>query len=148
MHALWSQAIPPLPSPLPSRHSLCSQLAANNRYLIIFGSGIGTEGHTGRHTADDYFHILKGQERAYKAGALVAEVYNPGDVHHLVRGEVKGYMMEPESWALEYAQGWIPLMLPFGFADMMFSTLDVGSLGRTVWITAREMGRNLLKGKI
>ena len=39
-------------------------------------------------------------------------------------------------------------MLPFGFVDTFSSTLDYGSFFRTVRITAREMLRNLLIGKI
>lgn len=37
-------------------------------------------------------------------------------------------------------------MLPFGMADMMFSTLDAPTFFQTVWITAREMIGNLLIG--
>ncbi|KAB8221698.1 ERG2 and Sigma1 receptor like protein-domain-containing protein [Aspergillus novoparasiticus] len=117
-------------------------------YIIHARTAIGTEGHTGRHTADDYFNILQGTQLAYVPGSYEAEVYPQGSVHHLKRGEVKQYKMDASCFALEYARGWIPPMLFFGYADTFSSTLDFPTLWATSRITGREMIANLFKGKL
>ncbi|KIJ32503.1 hypothetical protein M422DRAFT_35801 [Sphaerobolus stellatus SS14] len=104
--------------------------ASVTEYLIIFGTPLGTEGHTGRHTADDYFNILIGEQWAFSVGVLEKELYRPGDVHHLPRGGC-----------------WIPPMLPFALADIVSSTLDFPTFYHTARITARETIKNILIGK-
>lgn len=117
-------------------------------YLIVFGSPIGTEGHSGRFFADDWFIILDGEQWAYDAGSLQREVYRPGEMHHMPRGTARGYRIPDHCWALEYARGMIPTMLPFGVADVVTSTLDWSSLGRTMATAGKFAVRELMKGKI
>lgn len=117
-------------------------------YVIIFGTPVGTEGHSGRHIADDYFIILEGEQWAFSPGQFDKQVFYPGMIHHLPRGEAQQYVMPDKCWALEYARGWIPTMLPFGVADILFSTLDFPTLYHTFVLYAQLVIKELMLGKI
>ena len=117
-------------------------------YVIVFGTPIGTEGYSGRFLADDYFTILEGEQWAFGEGEEGRRVFRPGDTHHLPRGEARGYRMPDRCYALEYARGLIPTMLPFGLADSFTSTVDYKPVLKTIRIYARAVVSELLQGKI
>jgi C-8 sterol isomerase len=122
--------------------------ASITEYVIIFGTPNGTEGATGRFAADDYFIMLEGEHWCYGEGDLDRVVTRPGEVSILKRGESRAYRLPDRAFALEYARGNIPLMLPFGFADTFSSTLDFKPLVRTVRLYTRSVLSNLARGKI
>ncbi|ESK81541.1 c-8 sterol isomerase (erg-1) [Moniliophthora roreri MCA 2997] len=122
--------------------------ASITEYLIVFGTPLGTEGHSGTYPGDNYFNILVGEQWAFYPGELEKRVYRPGMVNHLPRGKNIQYKMHKGCFALEYQRGWIPPMLPFGFGDTFTSTLDFWALWRTAKWTVREMIGNLLIGFI
>lgn len=77
--------------------------ASITEYLIIFGTPLGTEGHSGVHLAHDYFTILTGEQQFIQPGDIEATRYPAGTQNHLRRGEGGQYVLK--GWALELAQG-------------------------------------------
>lgn len=122
--------------------------ASLSEYILLFGSPIGTEGHSGRYRTEVYDFQIAGETWCYLEGEMKRTVYKPGDVMYLGSSAVKGYRIPDYAWMLEYARGPIPTMLPFGLADTVTSTLDLRNFARTFWNYGRLTVRELLKGKI
>src|SRR5438477_4323723 len=85
--------------------AMCVLHASLTEYVIIFGTPVGSEGHSGRFYTDDYFMILAGEQWAFRAGQFSREVYRPGDMHHMPRRQAKQYRIPESCWALDYARG-------------------------------------------
>lgn len=117
-------------------------------YILLFGSPIGTEGHSGRYGAEVWDFMIKGEMWTYVEGDLERSVYRPGDGAYLSPSQAKGYRLPDHGWMLEYSRGFIPAMLPFGLADSLTSTLDVKTFGKTVKNYTKLVVGSLLKGKI
>ncbi|BAZ11747.1 hypothetical protein NIES4071_35730 [Calothrix sp. NIES-4071] len=106
--------------------------ASLNEYLLIFGSAIGTMGHTGRHCTEIFDFVIDGElwyfgeDRPYER-----VIRQAGDRYYLPKFKSEGLCIKDRAWVLEYARGPIPSMLPFGLADSIFSTLDLRTVGRT-----------------
>lgn len=118
--------------------------ASFSEYLIFFGTPIGTEGHSGRYSADVYDFVMDGEMWCYTEGQFERIVFLPGDAAHLGKSAAKGYCIRDHAWMLEYSRGCIPLMLPFGLADSFWSTLDCRSVGRVIGNYARLCVKSML----
>jgi C-8 sterol isomerase len=121
--------------------------ASLSEYILLFGTPIGTEGHSGRYVTDVWDFMISGEMWTYTIGQMERQVFRPGDFAHLGRARAKGYRALEGTWMLEYSRGPIPLMLPFGLADTAFSTLDVPTLARTLGRYGRLVTRELFQNR-
>jgi C-8 sterol isomerase len=114
-----------------------------SEYIHIFGTPIGTEGHSGRYRTEVYDFMLDGEMWCYLPGEFERTVYRAGDVAYLGKSAAKGYRIPDHTWILEYARGPIMFMLPFGLADTLLSTLDFYTARRTLWVYSKMAVREL-----
>jgi C-8 sterol isomerase len=112
--------------------------------LLLAGTAIGSEGHSGRHRADTHALVLAGEVWTYDAGAIERKLHRPGDHLSLPRGTAQGVKLRPGAWVLEYVRGNVPSLFPFALADTAFSTLDVGELKNHLAVTSKLMVKELL----
>jgi C-8 sterol isomerase len=117
-------------------------------YVILFGSDIGTHGHSGIYRAEVYDWVFAGEMWCQEGQNTERQVYKPGSEAHLGPGQVKYYRLPERGWMLEYARGPIITMLPFGLGDSFSSTLDFSAIRKTIGTYGRLCVKELMQGKI
>jgi hypothetical protein len=111
-------------------------------YLMIWGTPIGSEGHSGRHAVAFWDTVIDGETWYYAEGQFEKRVYRPGDRIFVNRNQARGMNFTDGVWAVEYARGPLPLSLPFGLADELLSTLDFATAGQTLGVYLSLLGHH------
>ncbi len=106
--------------------------ASLTEYIMIWGTPIGSEGHSGRHFSGFWDTVIDGETWYYAEGQFEKSIYKPGDRIYVGPGQARAMNFTDGVWAVEYARGVIPLSLPFGLADELMSTLDFVTAAQTV----------------
>jgi C-8 sterol isomerase len=111
-------------------------------YLMIWGTPIGSEGHSGRHAVAFWDTVIDGETWYYGEGQFEKRVYRPGDRIFVGKGQARAMNFTDGVWAVEYARGPLPLSVPFGLADEILSTLDFATAGQTLGIYMSLIGHH------
>ncbi len=121
--------------------------ASLKEYVMLWGTPIGSEGHTGRHLVEFYDIVLDGEAWYYQEGQFTRTVYAPGEHVFLGKGQSAGMHYPDHVWMIEYARGPLPSLLPFGLADALLSTLDFKTALQTLMIYFSLVMRQFSKGQ-
>jgi C-8 sterol isomerase len=111
-------------------------------YLMIWGTPIGSAGHSGRHAVGFWDTVIDGEAWYYGEGQFEKRVYRPGERSYVGPNQARAMNFTDGVWALEYARGPLPLSVPFGIADELLSTLDFATAGQTLSIYLSLVGRH------
>jgi hypothetical protein len=116
--------------------------ASVTEYIMIWGTPIGSEGHSGRHAVGFWDTVIDGEMWYYGEGQFERREYRPGDRVYVGPNQSRGMNFTTGVWAVEYARGVLPLSLPFGLADGLVSTLDFATVGQTLSMYAALIGHH------
>lgn len=109
-------------------------------YIMIWGTPIGSEGHSGRHAVGFWDTVIDGEMWYYGEGQFDKRVYRPADRVYVGRNQARAMRFHDGLWAVEYARGPLPLSVPFGVADELLSTLDVATAIQTLSVYTSLVG--------
>jgi C-8 sterol isomerase len=114
-------------------------------YIMIWGTPIGSEGHSGRHRVGFWDTVIDGETWYYAEGEFEKRIYKPGDRIYVGPGQACGMNFTDGVWAVEYARGPLPMSIPFGLADELVSTLDFKTAAQTLSLYADLAMQNVAK---
>ncbi len=111
-------------------------------YVMIWGTPIGSEGHSGRHHVAFWDTVIDGEAWYYAEGQFEKRIYRPGDRIFVGKRQACGMNFTDGVWAVEYARGPLPRSVPFGLADELLSARDFVAAKQTLSIYATLIGRH------
>ncbi|MGA2642370.1 MAG: hypothetical protein ABSG21_15880 [Spirochaetia bacterium] len=111
-------------------------------YVMIWGTPIGSEGHSGRHRVAFWDTVIDGETWYFAEGQFEKRIYRPGDRIFVGKGQACGMNFTNGVWAVEYARGPLLLSMPFGLADELFSALDLSTAVQTLSMYTSLIGRH------
>lgn len=116
--------------------------ASLHEYIMIWGTPIGSEGHSGRHHVAFWDTVIDGETWYFAEGQFEKRIYKPGDRIFVGRRQAVGMNFTDGVWAVEYARGFIPRSLPFGISDEILSTRDFFAVKQTLAYYGALIGRH------
>ncbi|KAI5158228.1 sigma non-opioid intracellular receptor 1 isoform X1 [Manis pentadactyla] len=119
--------------------AMCLLHASLSEYVLLFGTALGSGGHSGRYWAEISDTIISGTFHQWREGTTKSEVFYPGETVVHRPGEATAVEWGPNTWMVEYGRGVIPSTLAFALADTVFSTQDF----LTLFYTLRAYVRGL-----
>ncbi|MGD1118795.1 MAG: hypothetical protein ABR886_04845 [Dehalococcoidales bacterium] len=108
--------------------------ASTSEYIMIWGTPIGSEGHSGRHFTGFWDTVIDGETWYYAEGQFEKTIFKPGDRIYVGPGQARAMNFTNGVWAVEYARGFIPISMPFGIAEEIFICFDFMTVTQTLSI--------------
>ncbi|MBC7659246.1 MAG: hypothetical protein H7249_06015 [Chitinophagaceae bacterium] len=111
-----------------------------HEYMAIFGSSVGTDGHSGRYGMDVWDIMMSGEMWAASQGQLEKEVYKAGETAILPQGKAKAYKIPEYGYMLDYGRGNVigvlqqGVVFPAIFVNQDFSSMkeQLGECGKSM----------------
>jgi hypothetical protein len=98
--------------------------ASPTEYIMIWGTPIGSEGHSGRHCTGFWDTVIDGETWYYAEGQFEKTIYKPGDRIYVGPGQARAMNFTNGVWAVEYARGFLPISMPFGTVEEILICRD------------------------